>query len=86
MSGEKSDISAFGSLLYALGIDVFAGAEDSAEEVPVPDEIMDIARKRWEAKKAKDFASADKLRNEALEKGWIILDKKDGFSVSPKKA
>lgn len=47
---------------------------------------MDIARKRWEAKKAKDFASADKLRNEALEKGWIILDKKDGFSVSPKKA
>ena len=86
LSGEKSDISAFGSLLYALGIDVFAGAEDSAEEVPVPDEIMDIARKRWEAKKAKDFASADKLRNEALEKGWIILDKKDGFSVSPKKA
>ncbi|MFR6034548.1 MAG: hypothetical protein ACLUKN_16085 [Bacilli bacterium] len=50
----------------------------------VPDEIMDIARKRWEAKKAKDFASADKLRNEALEKGWIILDKRRIFRLSEK--
>lgn len=86
LTGKKTDLAALGALLYALGIDVFADAEESAAEISLPPEIMEIAQKRWEAKKSKDFALADSLRKEAFEKGWLILDKKDGFSIFPKKA
>ena len=86
MTGKKTDLAALGALLYALGIDVFADAEEPAAEISLPPEIMEIAQKRWEAKKSKDFALADSLRKEAFEKGWLILDKKDGFSIFPKKA
>ena len=79
------DIKAFGSLMYALGIDLFAaranGAEDASGSVEAPAEIVELAKARWEAKKAKDFSKADSLRAEILAKGWTVLDKKDGFDL-----
>ncbi len=46
-----------------------------------PQEILDKAAQRWEAKKQKDFATADRLRDEVQNAGWIIKDAKDDYRV-----
>ncbi len=58
-------------------------AHENLEEVnkDIPEDILAIAQKRFDAKKAKDFATADALRNELKEKGYSVLDSKDGFKV-----
>lgn len=76
-SGEN--LEAFGALLYALGLDPLNGGEEEAEEAP--EEIAELARQRWEAKKAKNFALADELRGKISATGWTVLDAKDGFSL-----
>jgi cysteinyl-tRNA synthetase len=74
-------LRAFGSLLYALGIELFTVEEKQSN---APENIQTLAQQRWEAKKAKDFAQADALRHELLEKGWLVKDGKDGFELEPK--
>ena len=44
-------------------------------------EIMELARKRQEARKAKDFAAADALRDELKSKGYVIEDTPAGMKV-----
>ena len=80
LDGNKDDISALASLMYALGIDISQEAiEEPQEEAPA--EIVAFAQERWEAKQAKDWAKADELRKKVAELGWNILDKKDGFDL-----
>ena len=57
---------------------------DEAEtpKIEAPEEIKKLASERWEAKKAKNYALADELRKKAIDAGWIILDKKDGFEIN----
>ena len=82
LNAHNCDFVALGSLLYALGLDVFADAEpDSKLSESAPQNIIDLAQKRWEAKKAKDFALADSLRASISAEGWTVLDKKDGFDL-----
>ena len=42
------------------------------------DEILSKIEERKEAKKNKDFAKADTIRNELLEKGIKLVDTRDG--------
>ncbi|HKK17794.1 MAG TPA: cysteine--tRNA ligase [Opitutales bacterium] len=79
--GARDMLKAFGSLLYALGIELFTV---EAKQVDAPDEIVALAQERWDAKKAKDFAKADALRDELMEKGWVVKDGKDSFELEPK--
>jgi len=79
--GARAMLRAFGSLLYALGIELFTVEEKQSN---APENIQTLAQQRWEAKKAKDFAQADALRHELLEKGWLVKDGKDGFELEPK--
>ena len=76
--------------LYNLALDfdkVFGLSLNEAKEPEgevnkdIPQDILELAQKRFDAKKAKDFATADALRNEIKEKGYSILDSKDGFKV-----
>jgi len=53
-------------------------AGDNKNEVDIPEEIKTLLDKRIEAKKNKDFKLADEIRNEIKEKGYELLDKKDG--------
>ncbi len=48
------------------------------EENIVDEEIEDLINRRVEAKKNKDFALADQIRNELLEKGIVIEDTRQG--------
>ena len=47
-----------------------------------PPEIIELAEKRKEAKKNKDFKSADEFRNLLKEKGYEITDTKSGYELS----
>lgn len=79
---SKENLEAFGAVLYALGLDPLAGGAAEAEgEEKAPAEIAELARQRWEAKKARNFALADELRGKISALGWTVLDAKDGFSL-----
>lgn len=69
--------SCFGELLEVLGLDPW---EDTKEEIPP--EILAKAEQRVEAKKAKDWAKADALRDEINAAGWKIEDTAEGVKLS----
>ena len=51
----------------------------------VPEEIMQMVREREEARKSKDWARADELRDSVLEAGYAIEDRAEGTRVSRSK-
>ena len=61
-------------------LDKVLGLLEFAEE-KIPDEIMALVNKRQEARKNRDFAMSDKLRDEIRKKGWQVDDTKDGVKV-----
>ena len=60
----------------AVGIQLTAGAD-------VPAEIENLARLRDEARGAKDWAEADRLRDEIRAAGWEVEDTPEGTRVHP---
>ena len=49
-----------------------------------PDEIVELAKQRADAKANKDWATADTLRNQIDAAGWTVLDGKDGYKIVKK--
>jgi cysteinyl-tRNA synthetase len=76
------DTAAFDRVLYAFGLKLDEPARPAAI---VPESVSALAEKRWAAKKAKDFAAADKLRADLTAAGWSMLDGKDGYKLEPLK-
>jgi cysteinyl-tRNA synthetase len=76
------DAPAFDRVMFALGLDLEAAPAAKAD---VPGAVHALAEKRWSAKQAKDFATADALRMELTAAGWSMLDRKDGYSLEPVK-
>lgn len=74
----RSMLRAFGSLLYALGLELYKTEE---KIIDAPADIIALANARWEAKQSKDFDKSDSLREELIEKGWVVNDEKDGFNL-----
>lgn len=54
---------------------------DFVEKEEIPEEIKILAQNRWQAKQNRDFALADKLRKDILDKGYLIKDSKEGFVI-----
>jgi len=79
--GLKVNAAAFDRVMFALGLDL----QTSAPKAAAPAAINALADKRWAAKAAKDFATADALRKELTAAGWSMLDRKDGYSLEPLK-
>ena len=50
----------------------------------IPSEIIELAKLRWECKQNRDWVNADKYRDEILNKGYAILDSKDGYKIEKK--
>ncbi|MCC6414590.1 MAG: cysteine--tRNA ligase [Opitutaceae bacterium] len=73
-------LAAFDRVMFALGLDLTAPAPAKTD---IPAAIASLAEKRWAAKQAKDFASADALRKELTAAGWSMLDRKDGYTLEP---
>jgi cysteinyl-tRNA synthetase len=70
-----------GLLLRAL--DIF-GLASLAEEEDAPPEVVELARQRQEARAARDYDEADRLRAEIEAAGWEARDVADGFQLVPR--
>lgn len=74
-------LEAAGALLYVAGIQLFARAEENKPADTAPPEVQSLAEERWQAKQARDFARADALRADIAAKGWLVVDRPDGYSL-----
>jgi len=86
----RSDFAAYERVLYSFGFNLQAAQNRgmSTPRFPVieaPPEIAALATKRWAARQAKDFKTADALRAELAAAGWAMLDGKDGYRLEPLK-
>jgi hypothetical protein len=53
--------------------------------VSVPDSVTALAQARMDARAAKEFALADKYRDELLQAGFEVVDVAGGYELKPKK-
>ncbi|MCB1234891.1 MAG: cysteine--tRNA ligase [Verrucomicrobiae bacterium] len=68
-------------VMEALGLRVPEPDRESAE---IPEAVRALAEKRWAARAAKDWATADSLRAELGELGWEMKDGREGYELAPK--
>ena len=66
----------FDEVLWIMDLEVLS---EEAEDVPA--EITELFEVRKKAKSEKDFAQADSIRDELLEKWWKIIDERDWSRV-----
>jgi len=81
-SAARLDKPTFDRAMFVLGLKVDQVRIGKSD---IPSEITSLGAKRWAAKQAKDFATADALRKELTATGWSMLDRKDGYSLEPLK-
>ena len=79
---KKSALHGLAFLVHAFGW-VLPEIESEQLALDVPDHIKDLAEKRWIAKKEKDWAESDRLRDAVISEGWVIKDSKDGYELEP---
>ncbi len=73
-AGEALGPGRLREMLHALGLErLLDGAADEA-----PDDVRELADRREAARSARDFAEADRLRDELAERGWEVRDTPDG--------
>ena len=85
-TNEKTKLALINEFDKVLSLDLVEKAKaqnDKKEEGSEVDseldrEIKELILKRVEAKKAKDFALADKIRNDLLERGITLIDSREG--------
>jgi cysteinyl-tRNA synthetase len=73
-AGERLGHGRLGEMLFALGLESLLDGQ--AE--PPPEEIERLAADRQQARAARDFERADRLRDELAERGWEVRDTADG--------
>lgn len=90
--GDKSaadDVKQIRKTYSLLGLFKKEAAEYLAEvetknPVEIPEEVKALAESRWQAKKQKDWAEADRLRTELDALGFTVKDSKDGYTIIKK--
>ena len=69
--------------LLRRALDIF-GLASLAEAADAPPEIVELAERRRQARAARDFGEADRLRAQIEAAGWEARDVSDGFQLVPK--
>lgn len=75
----KAGATLFDELTGVLGLMYNRKKEDE-----IPQEILDLAAQRKEARKNKNFALADELRNKISDMGYIIEETRQGTNIKKK--
>ena len=70
--GAGQTLALLRALLGVLGLDA------CADEDAVPEEIQSLAQQREQARAQKEYARADKLRDEIAQKGYVLEDTAQG--------
>lgn len=74
--------SIFSSLVEINSVfDVFSTAYRPVMEIP--DVVVQLAARRWDAKTSKDWAESDRLRAEITALGWAMNDGKESYTLEP---
>jgi cysteinyl-tRNA synthetase len=69
-------------LRRALGV---FGLESLAAEDQAPAEVVELAARRQAARESRDFAEADRLRDELAAAGWEARDEPGGYRLIPRR-
>lgn len=64
--------------------DVLGLIYNRKKEEAIPQEVLALVEKRKEARKNKDFAEADRLRDEISELGYLVEETRQGTKISKK--
>lgn len=84
MLKEERSKNVYDTLLkfnQVLGLNL-SDAESNHEDVPA--DVKSLAEKRWQAKQKRDFATADALRAQIGDLGFVIKDTKDDYEILKK--
>jgi cysteinyl-tRNA synthetase len=65
-------------MLAVLGLDSLLAADEQA-----PAQVQQLAQQREQARRDRDFAAADRLRDELAAQGWEVRDGPGGFELIP---
>ena len=65
-------------MLAMLGLENLLDADEGA-----PAEVVELAEQRGAARAARDFAEADRLRDELRARGWEVRDGPEGAELVP---
>ena len=76
--GEAVGVGALGELLWALGLESLLEAEEAADA-----EAERMMAEREQAREARDFERADRLRDELVARGWQVRDTPQGPRLVP---
>ena len=76
--GEAVGVGALGELLWALGLESLLEAEEAAGA-----EAESMMAEREQAREARDFERADRLRDELVARGWQVRDTPQGPRLVP---
>jgi cysteinyl-tRNA synthetase len=55
------------------------------EKEQIPQDVLDLAEQRKQARKEKDFERADQIRNQISELGFVVEETRQGVKISKKK-
>jgi len=79
-ANADDDLAAAAAALEIAGV---LGLELRGDAGEVPAEVLARAAARDEARAARDWAAADRLRDELVADGWVVEDTADGTVVRP---
>jgi len=80
------DESRAAKVLYEFGVLQQVFGVWTAEPRPaleIPEDVLAVADERWQARTAKNWAEADRLRDELAAMGWSMKDGKDTYTLEP---
>ena len=80
-SDYSNILSVFRRMDEVLGVIFF---ENEKKAVEIPAEVQSLLDARAEARKAKNWAESDRLRDEIAAAGWLVKDSKDGQNCTKK--
>lgn len=81
LSAKEAKREYLGLMVVMEALGLALPREEENTSVDAPDEILAMAEQRWEAKQSKDWAEADRLRDEVIAAGWEIKDTKEGYEL-----
>ncbi|MBJ7449273.1 MAG: cysteine--tRNA ligase [Parachlamydiales bacterium] len=82
--GKMTRIDAQSCLELLKRFDSILGVLFHDNEKEVPEEIMQLAKRRADARLAKDWKLADEMRQLISDKGYLIEDKQEGVRITKK--
>jgi len=77
-SDKKATLLDFDNI-FGFNLDNF-----EKNKILIPEDVIILAKERETARKSKEWAKSDELRNKILEKGFEIKDTSDSFEITPK--